>query len=44
MIDACEVLEEKDGVVTREVRFKPGAGPKEKARETVRGYEPSWVC
>jgi hypothetical protein len=44
VIESCEVLEEKDGVVTREVKFKEGAGPKPRAREVVRGFWPSWVC
>lgn len=43
VIASCDVLEDKDGIVTREVRFKPGAGPKDKAKEVVRGYWPSWV-
>jgi hypothetical protein len=43
VIESCSVLEEKDGVVTREVGFKEGAGPKRRAREVVRGYWPSWV-
>ncbi|KAF2847992.1 DUF1857-domain-containing protein [Plenodomus tracheiphilus IPT5] len=30
-------------VVTREVKFKEGAGPKDRAREVVRGFWPSWV-
>ncbi|KAH7360007.1 hypothetical protein BKA66DRAFT_426342 [Pyrenochaeta sp. MPI-SDFR-AT-0127] len=43
VIESCEVLEDKDGVVVREVKFKQGAGPKDRAKETVRSYEPSWV-
>lgn len=43
VIESCDVLEDKDGIVTRVVKFKPGAGPKDKAREVVRGYWPSWV-
>lgn len=44
MIDSCEVLEDKDGVVTRQVKFKKGAGPVDEAREVVRSFWPSWVC
>jgi hypothetical protein len=44
VIASCDVLEEKDGVVTREVVFKPGVGPKERAKEVVRSFWPSWVC
>ena len=44
MIESCTVLEEQaDGTVVRDVVFKEGAGPKPRARETVRGYWPSWV-
>ncbi|KAF1850002.1 DUF1857-domain-containing protein [Cucurbitaria berberidis CBS 394.84] len=43
VIESCNVLEEKDGIVTREVKFKPGAGPKNQAKEVVRSYWPSWV-
>jgi hypothetical protein len=43
VIESCEVLEEKDGVVTREVVFKKGMGPKDRAKEVVRGFWPSWV-
>jgi hypothetical protein len=43
VIESCEVLEEKDGVVTRDVRFKKGMGPKDQAKEVVRSYWPSWV-
>ncbi|CAO2658814.1 Nn.00g065370.m01.CDS01 [Neocucurbitaria sp. VM-36] len=43
VIESCDVLEDKDGVVTRVVNFKPGLGPKDKAKEVVRGYWPSWV-
>ena len=43
VIESCDVLEDKDGVVTRVVKFKPGLGPKDTAREVVRGYWPSWV-
>ncbi|KAF1839273.1 DUF1857-domain-containing protein [Decorospora gaudefroyi] len=42
VIESCQVLEETDdGVVTREVRFREG--PKDRAREVVRGFWPSWV-
>jgi hypothetical protein len=44
IILSCDVLEDKDGVITREVRFAEGAGPKPKAREVCRGLWPSWVC
>ena len=44
VIEGCDVLEEKDGVVTREVHFKPGVAPKLKAKEIVTGFWPSWVC
>lgn len=44
VIESCTVLEEKDdGTVVRDVKFKEGAGPKPKARETVREFYPSWV-
>ena len=43
VIESCEVLEEKDGVVTRDVKFKRGTGPKDQAKEVVRSYWPSWV-
>ena len=44
IIESCTVLEEKeDGTVIRDVKFKDGAGPKPRARETVREYYPSWV-
>ena len=43
VIESCEILEEKDGVVTRDVVFKEGMGPKRSAREVVRGFWPSWV-
>ena len=44
IILSCDVLEDKDGVVTREVKFAEGAGPKPKAKEVCRGFWPSWVC
>jgi hypothetical protein len=37
------VLSDEAGVVTRDVVFKPGMGPKPQARETVKSYYPSWV-
>lgn len=43
VIESCEVLEDKDGVVKRQVKFKPGLGPKDEAFETVRSFEPAWV-
>lgn len=44
VIESCTVLEESsDGVVTRDVVFKPGMGPKDRAREVVRGFWPAWV-
>ncbi|KAH6875868.1 hypothetical protein J4E91_002028 [Alternaria rosae] len=43
VIESCEVLEDKDGVVTRDVKFKKGMGPKDQAKEVVRSYWPSWV-
>lgn len=43
VIESCSVLEDKDGVVVRDVVFKKGAGPKDNARETVKSYWPSWV-
>jgi len=43
VIESCDVLEEKDGVVTRDVKFKKGMGPKDQAKEVVRSYWPSWV-
>jgi hypothetical protein len=43
VIISCDVLEDKDGVVTRDVKFKPGAGPKDQAREVVKSFYPSWV-
>ncbi|KAH5053924.1 hypothetical protein HBH96_145940 [Parastagonospora nodorum] len=43
VIASCSVLSDEDGVVTRDVVFKPGVGPKEKAREVVRGFGTSWV-
>lgn len=44
VIESCKVVEEKDGVVVRDVVFKDGAGPKKHAREWVRSYWPAWVC
>ncbi|KAF2799052.1 DUF1857-domain-containing protein [Melanomma pulvis-pyrius CBS 109.77] len=43
VIESCEVLEDKDGVVTRAVKFKKGMGPRDEANEVVRGFEPAWV-
>ena len=44
VIESCEVLEDKDGVVKRQVVFKKGQGPVDRAREVVKSYWPSWVC
>jgi hypothetical protein len=44
VILSCDVVSDEAGVVVRDVRFKPGTSPKEKARETVRSFWPSWVC
>ncbi len=45
VIESCTVLEERDdGTVVRDVVFKPGAGPKPRAREVVKEFWPSWVC
>jgi hypothetical protein len=43
IIESCTVLSDENGVVTREVVFKPGAAPKEKAKEVVRGFGTCWV-
>jgi hypothetical protein len=44
VIESCKVLEEsEDGTVTREVVFKKGMGPKDRAKEVCRGFWPSWV-
>ncbi|KAH7125170.1 hypothetical protein B0J11DRAFT_486525 [Dendryphion nanum] len=43
MIASCTVLSDENGVVTREVVFKPGQGPRERAKEVVRGFEHAWV-
>lgn len=43
VIESCTVLSDENGVVTRDVKFKPGAGPKPQAKEVVRSYWPSWV-
>jgi hypothetical protein len=43
IIESCDVLEDKDGVVVRDVRFKEGTGPQRQAKEVVRSYWPSWV-
>ncbi|KZM20077.1 uncharacterized protein EKO05_0007507 [Ascochyta rabiei] len=44
VIASCTVLEERDdGTVVRDVVFKAGAGPRERAREVVREFWPSWV-
>lgn len=44
IIESCTVLEEKeDGTVVRDVKFKEGAGPRSRAKETVKEYYPSWV-
>jgi hypothetical protein len=43
VIESCEVVSDEDGVVTRNVVFKKGQGPKDRAKEVVRGFKPSWV-
>jgi hypothetical protein len=44
VIESCKVLEESEGgTVTREVVFKKGMGPKDRAKEVCRGFWPSWV-
>lgn len=44
VIQACKVLKDEDGIVTRIVRFKEGAHrDKQTAKEVVRCYEYSWV-
>jgi hypothetical protein len=43
IIESCTVLSDENGVVTREVTFKKGAAPKEKAKEVVRGLGEAWV-
>ena len=43
VIESCTVLSDKDGVVTRDVKFKKGVAHTEEAREVVRGYWPTWV-
>lgn len=46
VIESCAVLEDnaETGTVTRDVVFKKGLGPKDTAREVVRGFWPSVVC
>jgi hypothetical protein len=44
IIDGCEVLKDDSGVVERIVKFKKGMGPRDEAREVVRGWEDCWVC
>ena len=43
VIESCEVLKDDSGVVERLVKFKKGMGPKDEAREVVRGWEDYWV-
>ncbi|RMZ66200.1 DUF1857 domain containing [Pyrenophora seminiperda CCB06] len=46
VILSCDVLSEDtaaSGTVTREVVFKKGAGPRDRAKEVVRSFWPSWV-
>ncbi|KAF2709324.1 DUF1857-domain-containing protein [Pleomassaria siparia CBS 279.74] len=44
VITSCEVLEDKDGVVTRVVKFEEGTGPgMDVAKEVVKGFKPAWV-
>jgi len=40
VIDTCKVLEDKDGVVVREVVFKPGGPSPHPAVETITHYPP----
>lgn len=41
--EACRVLEEVDGVVTREVTLKQGTYTRDKIQEVVTSYWPTWV-
>jgi hypothetical protein len=44
VIESCTVVSEDDeGVVTRDVVFKKGAGPKDRAREVVKSFGNAWV-
>ncbi|KAH7085100.1 hypothetical protein BKA63DRAFT_559750 [Paraphoma chrysanthemicola] len=43
IIESCTVLSDENGVVVRDVKFKDGAGPISRAKETVRSFWPSWV-
>lgn len=43
VIESCEVLKDDSGVVERLVKFKKGQGPRDEAREVVRGWEDYWV-
>jgi len=43
VIESCQVISDDNGVVTREVVFKKGQGPKDQEKEVVRGFYPSWV-
>jgi hypothetical protein len=42
-IKSCDVLEVKDGVVTREITTQPGMGLPDRIREEVTGFEECWV-
>lgn len=42
VIESCTVVSDTNGEVVRDVVFKKGAGPKDKAREVCRGNG-SWV-
>jgi hypothetical protein len=41
--EACQVLEDEDGVVTREVTLRKEAYNKDKVKEVVTSYWPTWV-
>ncbi|KAF1940771.1 DUF1857-domain-containing protein [Clathrospora elynae] len=43
VIESCTVLEDKDGVLTREVTFKEGVREKRTVKEICRGFWPAWV-
>lgn len=43
IIDSCTVVSDANGVVERDVVFKKGMGPKERAREIVTGWGNTWV-
>ncbi|KAF2256327.1 DUF1857-domain-containing protein [Trematosphaeria pertusa] len=43
VIESCKVLKDEEGVVTREVKFKEGQGPRSEAKEVVRCWADAWV-